>query len=36
LQRLSQRIGMITKTFFMTKDPYLIGASNFRDHGLDQ
>jgi hypothetical protein len=35
-QRSFQRAALITKTFFMAKDPYLIGTSNFRDHGVDQ
>jgi hypothetical protein len=33
--RSTKRTAMITKTFFMAKDPYRIGASNFRDHGYD-
>jgi hypothetical protein len=31
----AQRTAMITKIFFMAKDPHLIAASNFRDHGID-
>jgi hypothetical protein len=25
---------MITKSFFLAKDPYLTGAQSLRDHGL--
>jgi hypothetical protein len=27
---------MIAKAFFMAKDPYRGGASNFRDHRIDR